>query len=208
LSATPRKAGSLQPAPSQSAELIFGFLLFRLAGRNRFCPFDRAKSFSYRRVLRDEPHALAESFAFSGCLAGVPISGMNRGAVAAQTNFSRRLRHVPPAFWIPRGPLFALRLGLAHRTPPVTGSWREPSLQPKNDLTHPCLLCEDYLLFSSRVSIAAASRKLGPGPTQDSRRFRGVQEVPRSTCPVQSDGSRETAGCGSGERVSARGLVT
>jgi hypothetical protein len=131
LSATPRKAGSLQPAPSQSAELIFGFLLFRLAGRNRFCPFDRAKSFSYRRVLRDEPHALAESFAFSGCLAGVPIGGVHGGSMAAQTNFSGRLRHVPSALGISRSPLFILRLALAHGTPPVIGFRRKPSWQPK-----------------------------------------------------------------------------
>ena len=65
----------------------FDFLL-RLALRIRLRPFDGAKSFSHGRVLRDKPHALAESFAFSGCLAGVPVSGVNRGAVAAQANFS------------------------------------------------------------------------------------------------------------------------
>src|SRR5437867_11572492 len=92
-------------------------LLCRLCGRYRSPPFYGAQSVSYRGVSSDEPHALTESFAFSWGLAGVPVSGMNRGAVAAQTNFSRRLRLMAPAFRIPRDSLLVLRLGIAHRTP-------------------------------------------------------------------------------------------
>jgi hypothetical protein len=134
-------------------------LLLRLGGRNRSPPFDGAQSFSYWGVSRDEPHALTESFAFSRGLAGVPVSGMNRGAVAAQTNFSRRLRLMAPAFRIPRDSLLVLWFGVAHRTP--SGYWllESPVCKQEFSLATSRFAFEDYLLLPSRVSIAAASSK-------------------------------------------------
>lgn len=139
--------------------------LLRLAYRNCFRPSDRAQPFSYGRVPRDEPHALAESFAFSGGLAGVTIGSVHGGSVTAQTNFSRRLGHMPSALGISRSPLFILRLGLGHGTPPVIGFRRKPSRQSKA-LIHPApgLACRDYRLLLHCVSIAQL-------PANTSQRF-------------------------------------
>lgn len=168
--------------------------LFRFDDKNRLRPFDGAKSFSHWGASRDEPHALAESFAFTWGLAGVPVSRMNRGAVAAQTDFSRRLRHVPTAFRIPRGPLLALRLGLVHETPP--SHWLSEKLNLQPFLLHPAPLA------FRKLSPFNALRFNSPGSTRRVEQTRSeLGMTPRSSngvepeFQVQSDGSKETAGC-------------
>ncbi|HKW35382.1 MAG TPA: alkaline phosphatase family protein [Candidatus Acidoferrum sp.] len=104
------------------------FLLPSLASGGCFRALDGAQPFSHRRVPRDEAHTLTKPFAFPWRLAGVPISGVDGGAVTAQTHFSGRLRHVPPALRISRSSLFHLWLGLVHGLPPVTGFRRNPNL--------------------------------------------------------------------------------
>lgn len=121
--------------------------LFWLAGGNGLLALDGAQSFAYRRASRDESHALTEAFAFSWCLAGVPVGGVDRGAVAAQTEFSRRLRYVPPALGITRGPLFVLRFGFVHGTPPVTGIRRNPVFNERSCLPHPLLRLPEIIPF-------------------------------------------------------------
>ena len=181
-------------------------LLFRLAGRNRSPPFEGAQSLSYRGVSRDEPHALTESFAFSWGLAGVPVSGMNRGAVAAQTNLARRLRLMAPAFRIPRDSLLVLWLGIAHRTPSACWLLESPVCKQKFSLT-PSRFAFQRLspftepCFNSRSFKRRSSRA----------RIQGDSVYPKEEClngKIQSDGSKETVGRCCGARVSARGLVT
>lgn len=151
------------------------FSLFRLVGRNGFRLLDGAQPFSYRRASRDKPHALAETFAFSGGLAGIPVGGMNGCPVSAQTHFSRRLGHEPPALGVSRGPLFVLWLGLAHGTPPVTGSWRKPNLQSKMNPPRPCLLVKIISFYRGAFQYPQVQAKLGQRPRP---RFKGIPRSP------------------------------
>ena len=150
--------------------------LLGFGGGRDFRAFQGSQSFPNRRGARDEPHALAESFARSRGLASVPVCGVDGGAVAAQAQFSGRHSHGSSATSVSSGFRFLVsRSALTHGTPPRSPSG-EHSFHLQR-LVRPRSYCGVFILiilpyhdaFQYLVPQRRGGEALGPSTLRESQ---------------------------------------